>query len=137
MGINNRFLFKAKRIDNGEWVQGSYFVFMGKHYIFEHPFESDNLTHQIDESTICQCTGLRDKNGRPIFENDIIKSYYIYTIVHWNKKYASWALERKGWVYDHFFGEAEDPEDCIVVGNIFDNPQLKKKYGKDWEEEHK
>lgn len=46
-------------------------------------------------------------------------------------------LERKGWVYDHFFGEAEDPEDYIVVGNIFDNPQLKKKYGKDWEEEHK
>lgn len=40
-------------------------------------------------------------------------------------------------MYDHFFGEAEDPEDCIVVGNIFDNPQLKKKYGKDWEEEHK
>ena len=52
-------------------------------------------------------------------------------------EYASWALERKGWVYDHFFGEAEDPEDCIVVGNIFDNPQLKKKYGKDWEGEHK
>lgn len=43
----------------------------------------------------------------------------------------------KGWMYDHFFGETEDPEDCIVVGNIFDNPQLKKKYGKDWEEEHK
>lgn len=43
----------------------------------------------------------------------------------------------KGWMYDHFFGEAEDQEDCIVVGNIFDNPQLKKKYGKDWEEEHK
>lgn len=53
------------------------------------------------------------------------------------KVYASWTLTRKGWVYDHFFGEAEDPEDCIVVGNIFDNPQLKKKYGKDWEEEHK
>ena len=44
---------------------------------------------------------------------------------------------KKRLVYDHFFGEAEDPEDCIVVGNIFDNPQLKKKYGKDWEEEHK
>lgn len=64
MEINNRFLFKAKRIDNGEWVQGSYYVFMGKHYIFEHPFESDNLTHQIDESTICQCTGVSDKSGR-------------------------------------------------------------------------
>ena len=69
MEINNRFLFKAKRIDNGEWVQGFYYVFMGKHYIFEQPFENNNLTHQVDESTICQCTGLRDKNGRLIFEN--------------------------------------------------------------------
>ena len=73
MEINNRFLFKAKRIDNGEWVQGFYYVFMGKHYIFEQPFENNNLTHQVDESTICQCTGLRDKNGRLIFENDILK----------------------------------------------------------------
>ena len=56
MEINNRFLFKGKRIDNGEWVQGCYYGFMGKHYIFEQPFESDNLTHQIEESTICQCT---------------------------------------------------------------------------------
>lgn len=37
-------------INNGEWVQGSYFVFMGKHYIFEHPFESDNLTHQKEKA---------------------------------------------------------------------------------------
>lgn len=67
MEINNRFLFKAKRIDNGEWVQGSYYVFMGKHYIFEHPFESDNLTHQIDESTICQCTGVNPIISIPLF----------------------------------------------------------------------
>lgn len=71
MEINNRFLFKGKRIDNGEWVQGCYYGFMGKHYIFEQPFESDNLTHQIDESTICQCTGLRGKSEKLIFENDI------------------------------------------------------------------
>ena len=70
MEINNRFLFKAKRIDNGELVQGFYYVFMGKHYIFEQPFENNNLTHQVDESTICQCTGLRDKNGKLIFENE-------------------------------------------------------------------
>ena len=50
MEINNRFLFKSKRIDNGEWVQGFYYVFMGKHYIFEQPFENNNLTHQVDES---------------------------------------------------------------------------------------
>ncbi len=128
--VNNRFLFKAKRIDNGEWVQGFYYVFMGKHYIFEQPFENNNLTHQVDESTICQCTGLRDKNGRLIFENDILKCGSC-TVVHWNEKYASWTLTRKGWMYDHFFGEAEDPEDCEIVGNIFDDSQLKEKYSKE------
>lgn len=131
MKINDRFLFKAKRIDNGAWVQGAYYGFMGKHYIFEQPFESDNLTHQVDETTISQCTGVSDKNGKLIFENDIIRSDSYTIIVHWNGKYASWALERKGWAYDHFFGEAEDPEDCEVIGNIFDDPQLRKKYGKD------
>ena len=110
MEINNRFLFKAKRIDNGEWVQGFYYVFMGKHYIFEQPFENNNLTHQVDESTICQCTGLRD-----------------------NEKYASWTLTRKGWMYNHFFGEAQDPEECVIIGNIFDNPELKHKYDKNEE----
>lgn len=130
MEINNRFLFKAKRIDNGELVQGFYYVFMGKHYIFEQPFENNNLTHQVDESTICQCTGLRNKSGKLIFENDILKCGSC-TIVHWNEKYASWTLTRKGWMYDHFFGEAEDPEDCEIVGNIFDDSQLKEKYSKE------
>lgn len=130
MKINDRFLFRGKRLDNGEWIQGCYYGFMGKHYIFQAPFESDDLTHQVDESTICQCTGLIDKNGKLIFENDIIRGV-IHAIIRWNEKYASWALERKGWAYDHFFGEAQDPEDCEVVGNIFDNPQLRKKYSKD------
>ena len=132
MEINNRFLFKEKRLDNGKWVHGSYYGFMGKHYIFEHPFESNNLTHQVDESTICQCTGLRDKSGKLIFENDILKCGSC-TVVHWNEKYASWVLTRKGWMYDHFFGEAQDPEECVIIGNIFDNPELKHKYDKNEE----
>lgn len=103
MEINNRFLFKAKRIDNGEWVQGFYYVFMGKHYIFEQPFEND----------ILKCGSC--------------------TIVHWNEKYASWTLTRKGWMYNHFFGEAQDPEECVIIGNIFDNPELKHKYDKNEE----
>lgn len=132
MEINNRFLFKGKRIDNGEWVQGCYYGFMEKHYIFEQPFESDNLTHQIDESTICQCTGLRGKSEKLIFENDILKCGSC-TIVHWNEKYASWVLTRKGWMYDHFFGEAQESEECVIIGNIFDDPELKQKYDKNKE----
>lgn len=49
------------------------------------------------------------------------------------EKYASWTLTRKGWMYNHFFGEAQDPEECVIIGNIFDNPELKHKYDKNEE----
>ena len=74
--MENRFLYRGKRIENGEWngkwVAGHYYEFMGKSYIFEPPFTSRNFTYEVDPSTICQCTGLKDKNGKLIWENDIL-----------------------------------------------------------------
>ena len=69
--MENRYLYRGKRIDNGEWVVGHFYEFMGKSYIFEPPFTSKALTYEVEPSTICQCTGLKDKNGRVIWENDI------------------------------------------------------------------
>ena len=86
--------------------------------------------YDIFEAIGYGCPSIHEGGRKLIFENDILKCGSC-TIVHWNEKYASWTLTRKGWMYDHFFGEAEDPEDCEIVGNIFDDSQLKEKYSKE------
>lgn len=135
--MNDRYLFRAKRIDNGEWVQGYYtyypcgFTSVDKveHAIRDTVPEYYSKLYFVDPSTICQCTGLKDKNGTLIWENDIIKCGEYITRVSWNKKYASWVITKSGWLYHHFFGESQNPEDCEVIGNIFDNPDLLEQEG--------
>lgn len=70
--MEDRYLFKAKRVENGKWVVGHFYEFMGKSYIFEPPFTSKNLTYEVEPSTICRCTGLKDKKSKLIWENDIL-----------------------------------------------------------------
>ena len=69
-GINNRYLFRAKRTDNGEWVEGLLTIMWGQLHIINP--NDENTAYPIDTSTICQCTGLKNKNGKLIWENDIL-----------------------------------------------------------------
>lgn len=74
--MEDRHLFKAKRKDNQEWVRGSLvYTFTGTPYIvteYDHIMNFISI-NEVDPSTICQCTGLKDKNGNLIWENDIVK----------------------------------------------------------------
>ena len=75
--MQDRYLFRAKRLDNGQWVQG--FICKKKYksnkfYIScFHDKDDNEQFFAIDPDTICQCTGLKDKNGNLIWENDVCK----------------------------------------------------------------
>lgn len=126
-------LFKAKRIDNGEWVVGQYvntcYPGNGKetgHFIVVYP----NEYHEIYTSTLCQFTGLCDKNSNKIWENDICDRKEKYPEVvkmangDWTLDY-SYALGRDyGNSYCNL-GFYVNERKCVeVIGNIFDNPEL-------------
>lgn len=138
--MENRYLFKAKRVDNGEWVQG-YIVKYGytgqeKYYIVPD-YASDLYSFLVDSSTICRCTGLKDENDKLIWENDILHNGN-YFVVKWNAPCArfdivlnnscnipigKWEPIICDWKTNDF-EEYRKAVDYEIIGNIFDNPEL-------------
>lgn len=142
-------LFKAKRKDNGEWVEG-YYVFCRKHhYILKILSETigyderEDVWIEIDPETLCQYTGLTGKNGKKIWENDILRYSYDYDgspflkdgeeikyrvgAVFWSEWRGSWAVCGRGnkkCTNNDVFKYNRNPNRTEVIGNIFDNPEL-------------
>lgn len=131
--MEDRYLFKAKRIDNGEWVKGA-LVYDDRDKLYRIITEIDYSTGtclttdnapRVDKSTICQCTGLKDKNGELIWENDIVNHKTGKAVVVWDR--AEWRIKwikDTIWRKDLHFWTNEDDWKCEVIGNIFDNPEL-------------
>lgn len=148
-------LFRAKRIDNGEWVEGQYAYILNpltesgepiKHLICNG---TNIFNDEIDPETLCQYTGLTDKNGNRIWENDIVSCEHekypddnpseVYPLLPESIKYTrNYAVEfiNTGSSYGyrlrnksiHFMltGNVIQNHKIEVVGNIFDNPELLK-----------
>ena len=126
--MKDRCLFKAK-ICNGEWVAGFLHCKNDKWYISNKA--GSPFAFEVRPDTICQCTGLKDKNGKLIWENDIVAYWDTYSTesglaeancvgeVMWDDETISFQVTNR------LFAESyEVLDECNVIGNIFDNPEL-------------
>ena len=124
--MNNRYLYRAKRTDNGKWVEGDLVHSVYKiDDICVGKYGSEVGMHQVDESTICQCTGLKDKNGKLIWENDIVQ-YCDCTVenyvIAWEENKICFEYQQYGCSIMNF--DELSGIEVKVIGNIFDNPEL-------------
>lgn len=129
--MNREILFRAKRVDNGEWVEGFYVCFNEiAHFIYSKYAETDcggfyPDMFEVDENTICQYTGLTDRYEHKIWENDVVEipTENGYFKLVWNSTEARWEMENEEEelivTFDNYWGYQVE-----VVGNILDNPGL-------------
>lgn len=132
-------LYRAKRIDNGEWVEGYYGIKgkdtdLEKHYIMVSTYNANLSSYpfyftdiEIDSETICQYTGLKDKNGNRIWENDIVRIENSMDEGIGNIEFygGMWYVDGEPSNSLHDIVEYDDGE-LEVIGNIFDTPELLK-----------
>ena len=126
-------VFRGKSVETGEWVYGYFVGYRAETYIFE-PKEVHNgidlggyldccKMTEVDPATVGQYTGLKDKNGKRIFEGDVFEWGYAgvkefrYVIVY-DAELASFVGER------HYGFVSLNGIDIEIIGNIHDNPDL-------------
>ena len=141
-------LFRGKRLDNGEWVYWDAIgrittpngkisrVTIERNASVSYYYRIEQLAHKIGRDKICQYTGLKDKNGKRIFEGDIIRHcndnpYAFPDIVekgevYWDERLCGWRRTSNGAFHRGIVDTYQMSPCCVyeVIGNIHDNPEL-------------
>lgn len=127
--------FRGYNAKNKEWLYGCYFINRGDHFICpdgEQPYDKTWEDFQIDPNTLGQFTGLHDKNGKEIYEGDIICSekYKHIHVISYDDTLGSFVGKTPGDRYGTFTGPINqrwiNDYEKEVIGNIHDNPELMK-----------
>ena len=125
--MEDRYLFKAKHFE--EWHIGN--IVKEPDGLYIRDIKENVMAYIDDECTICQCTGLKDKNGKLIWENDIVAYWDTYSTengqaemdcigkVVWDDETISFQVTNRLSAESY-----EVLDECSVIGNIFDNPEL-------------
>lgn len=125
--------FRGKRLNNGEWVYGDLEYNRAKNIARIHTYDEDGeylIQHSVDPATVGQFTGLLDKNGKEIYEGDILmlgSSDAGICEVKWNESQLAFCIR---FYYERNLGIrplgawARDGKDIAILGNIHDTPEL-------------
>lgn len=120
--------FKAKRLDNAEWVKGYFYKECDNTYIIEDRQKYSKLNRNeavlVDPSTVCQYTGLRDKKGKEIFGNDLLydEDSGIVSAIKWKRHICGYVYEKAG-MFSTMHVYASHTSLLKIIGNKFDRKE--------------
>lgn len=126
--------FRGKRLDNGEWIEGDLLRMLDHWFIFPDPAPEGIDKYAVDPATVGEYTGLKDKNGKEIYEGDVIRSplsedktrphrIFYHT---GNAAFMGALVDRKELCYLRLDQDWIYKFEKEVIGNIHDNPELLK-----------
>ena len=131
--MNNRYICRGKRKDNGEWIEGYLYITHNNEYEigkYDEEINIERMTYIVIPETVIQCTGMKDKNGRLIFEGDLLRftnsdnEQSIYKVFY-DDVYAGYRIQEMGLGGLDEMSNWEDSREYFeVIGNIHDNPEL-------------